>query len=93
MKSFFDKLIFVISSIAFSIMLIVICINVFSRFFMGKSFSSAEEIAFMGFTYCVMFGACILYKRHGLIAIDIVVERFSKKTKQVVNIATFALPH
>ena len=91
MKWFFKNFEKVISSIAFIIMLVIVIINVFSRFVFDHSFSFTEEIAFMGFTYTVFFGACMLYKEHSLIAIDIIVDRLPPKLKNPVRILNFAL--
>ncbi|WP_165452773.1 TRAP transporter small permease [Paenibacillus thalictri] len=84
----FEKL---ISSFAFAVMLIMVIINVISRYFFGHSFSYTEEIAFMGFTYCVFFGVCILYKNHALIAIDVIVDRLPPHARHAAKIFNFAL--
>lgn len=80
-----------ISSVAFTVMLMAVIINVFSRYFVGYSFSSSEEIAFLGFTYSVFFGLCILYKRNALITIDIIVDRLPHKARYIARIFNFAL--
>jgi TRAP-type C4-dicarboxylate transport system permease small subunit len=91
MKWFIKNFEIVISSIAFTVMLLVIIINVFSRFVFDHSFSFTEEIAFMGFTYTVFFGACMLYKEHSLIAIDILVDKLPIKMRYAARIFNFAL--
>ena len=81
----------IVSSTAFVIMVGVVIINVFSRFFLGRSFSFTEEVAFIGFTYSVFLGVCILYRKHSLIAIDMLVERLPEKLKQIARVLNFAL--
>ncbi len=80
-----------IAMAAFSIMVIMIIINVFSRYLFGRSFSSTEEISFIGFTYSVFFGICILYKKHALISIDVIVDKLPEAFRQRVIILNFAL--
>lgn len=80
-----------ISSVAFTVMVVVVVVNVLSRYLLGISFSFTEEIAFMGFTYCLFFGASLLYRNHALIAIGVVVEYLPSKLKRIVKIFNFAL--
>jgi TRAP-type C4-dicarboxylate transport system permease small subunit len=80
-----------IASMGFVLMLVSVSVNVFSRYFFSKSFSSSEELAFMGFTYCVFFGASMLYRKNALIAIDIIVDRLKGRARKVVRILNFAI--
>ena len=84
----FEKL---IGAVSFSIMLLMVIVNVFSRYFLGHSFNYTEEIAFIGFTYCVFFGICVLYKKHALISIDVIVGRLPEKAHRIVRIFNFSL--
>jgi TRAP-type C4-dicarboxylate transport system permease small subunit len=91
MRWIFRNVEILVSSIAFTVMVTVVVVNVLSRYFLGKSFSFTEEIAFMGFTYCLFFGASLLYKNHALIAIDVIVDRMPRKLQRFVKIFNFAL--
>lgn len=91
MKWFIKNFEILISSIAFVVMLLAVILNVFTRYFIGYSISSSEEIAFIGFTYSVFFGVCVLYKSHALIAIDIIVDRLPQKAQYVARIFNFSL--
>ncbi len=84
----FEKL---IGAIAFSVMLLMVIINVFSRYFLGHSFNYTEEIAFIGFTYCVFFGVAVLYRNHALITIDVVVDRLPENAHKIVRIFNFTV--
>lgn len=81
----------IVSGIAFVAMLGIVTVNVFVRYFFDQSFSFTEEIAFIGFTYTVFFGTCILYKTHSLIAVDIIVDKLPFRFKKVTAILSFAL--
>lgn len=81
----------IISSSAFAIMLLAVSVNVVSRYMFSKSFAWTEEIAYMAFTYVVFFGACAVYKRQGMIAIDVVVDHLPRKIQKGCQIATYFL--
>lgn len=80
-----------VGAVAFSIMLLMVVVNVFSRYLFARSFHYTEEIAFIGFSYCVFFGACVLYRNHALISIDVIVERLPEKARRYVRIFNFFL--
>ncbi len=88
---FLKKLEFVIGGTAFTAMVLLIVVNVFSRYLFKKSFAWTEEIAYLLFSWAVFFGACLLYGEQGLIAIDAIVSRLKSKNQRVVHIFTFSL--
>lgn len=90
-KDLLYKIELFISGTAFSVLVLVTVMNVFSRFVLMKSFSWTEEISYLCFNWAVFFGACILYANQGLIAIDAVVNRLPKKVQHVVRAVTFAM--
>jgi len=89
--NFFDNLSKYISCIAFAGMVIIVIVNVFSRSVLSKSLLFAEELSYIFFIYSVFFGICVLYKRMGLISIDIIVDRLPEAIKRIVVSITFAL--
>lgn len=89
MGKFRNKIIEYICIGAFAIMVSVTVVNVLARFIFSRSFSSAEEIAYLCFNWSVFFGACILYKNMGLISIDIVVDRLNAGAQRIVKIFMF----
>ena len=95
MDNFLDKVLDniskYISCTAFAAMVIVVVLNVFTRGVLSKSLLFAEELSYIFFIYSVFFGVCVLYKRMGLIAIDIVVDRLPELIKRFVSSITFAL--
>lgn len=80
-----------ISITAFAGMIIVVVINVFTRAAFSKSLLFAEELSYLFFIYSVYFGVCVLYKRMGLISVDIVVNKLSPFTKRIIMSITFGL--
>lgn len=80
-----------VSMLGFFLMFAVVTINVFSRYVLGRSFSWAEEVSYICFAWSVFMGVCILYKKQGLICIDILVNHMPEKIQKIVRIATFAL--
>jgi TRAP-type C4-dicarboxylate transport system permease small subunit len=81
----------IVSSITFTMTVLVVTVNVFSRFLFGHSFSFTEEIAFIGFTYSVFLGAVILFKTRAHVAIDIVVDKLPEKLQGIVTLLTYLL--
>lgn len=80
-----------ISCVGFVIMFAVVTINVFSRYVLSKSFSWAEEISYICFIWSVFMGVCILYKKQGLICIDVLVNNLPKAVQRGIQIFTFAM--
>lgn len=91
MKKFVANFEVIVSSTAFVIMVGVVVVNVFSRFFLQRSFSFTEEVAFISFTYSVFLGVCILYRKHSLIAIDMLVEMLPASLKRIAKVINFAI--
>jgi len=88
---FLKKLEFIVGGTAFTAMVLLIVVNVFSRYLFSKSFAWTEEVAYLLFSWTVFFGACLLYSEQGLIAIDAVVNRLAPKNHRRVQIFTYAL--
>ena len=80
-----------ISSVAFSIMVIVITLNVITRSALNVSLNWAEEVAYLCFNWAVFFGVAIVYRYQGLTAIDLVVDRMKGKLRQGVLIFGYLL--
>ena len=81
----------IIGAFAFVVMLLMVVVNVIARYFFGHSFNFTEEIAYIGFTYCVFFGVCVLFKKEALISIDILVERLPFVPRRILNIVNYSI--
>ena len=80
-----------ISSAGFVVMLGIVIINVFLRYFAQLSLPFSEEISYLGFAYTVFFGASMLYRHHGLIAVTVLVDRLPFQVRHWVLVFNFAL--
>ncbi len=78
-----------ISGVAFSVMVLVICLNVISRAVFSYSLPFAEELAYLGFDYSVFFGACALYRMHALIAVTIVADHLPARWRHYLALLNF----
>lgn len=81
----------VIASTAFSVMVLLISINVFTRYLLSTSLNWAEEVAYLCFNWAVFFGVAIVYRYQGLTAIDLIVDRLHGKVKKAVLIFGYTL--
>lgn len=86
-----DKTSIYASCIAFAGMVVVVVINVFTRAILSQSLLFAEELSYIFFIYSVFFGVCVLYKRMGLIAIDMIVNKLPELVNRIVISISFAL--
>jgi len=76
----------VVSIAAFVIMVLMISINVFSRYILSKSFAFAEEIAYLGFNWSVFIGVCRMYRSKGLVAVDVFVDKLPAQVQKYVDL-------
>jgi TRAP-type C4-dicarboxylate transport system permease small subunit len=70
------------------VVLIGVFINVCTRFFTRQSIIVTDEIAAVGFVYCIFFGVSVCYKKKMHIAIDIVVNLFPENVKRIISVVT-----
>nr|WP_321980879.1 TRAP transporter small permease [uncultured Cohaesibacter sp.] len=82
---------YLISSAAFTVMVGIISLNVGMRYFANYSMPFAEEISYFGFDYVVFFGATMLYRMHGLIAVTVIVDRLPMKLRRLALITNFVI--
>lgn len=90
-KEALSKIEAVISGAAFVGLITITSINVFVRILLLKTIPWTEEVSYLLFNWAVFFGACTLYSRQGLIAIDVVVDHLPDKVRHVARAASFAL--
>lgn len=91
MKRFIGNFEEIISGVALSIVIAVVVLNVIMRYIFNMPLNWAEEIATIGFVWCVFLGSSACYKRHMHIGIDVVVQLFPESAKRIVLICTDAL--
>jgi len=71
----------------FIIMLIMTSINVFSRYFLSKSFAFAEEISYLGFAWSTFIGMGNCFRTRSLVAIDVFVNHMPKGLQKAAAVA------
>jgi TRAP-type C4-dicarboxylate transport system permease small subunit len=80
-----------VAGAAFCVMVLMVAINVITRYIFGFSFPFSEEIAYLGFTYTTFFGICIVYKNKAMVTIDIVVNHLPDCIKYIFEIFIYTL--
>lgn len=91
MRWLFRNFEFVVSAAAFVVMVGTISINVIIRYIFQYSMPFAEELSYLGFDYAVFFGASMLYRHHGLIAVTVFVDRLPARIRHWILLFNFAL--
>ena len=81
----------VIGGVSLVGMVVLISLNVISRFLFATSFNWAEEVTYMLFNWAVFFGVVVVYRYQGLTAIDVLVNALPEKARRVVLILNYAL--
>lgn len=76
-----------LAGIAFVIMLGVIVLNVFLRYLFSNSVLSAEEVAYMGFTWSTFAAVAYLYRTRALIAVDVFFMALPRALQRFFSIA------
>ncbi len=80
-----------ISGAAFVGVVLLISTNVVSRYLFRVSFAWAEEISYLLFNWTVFFGITVLYRREGLIAIDVLVDKLPERIRRPIMILNYLL--
>lgn len=83
MKKILTNMEEILTGIALCTMTVLTVLNVFCRLFLGRSFTWADKITYIGYAYVIFVGASSLYKRFGHSAIDLVVRMFPEKIQAV----------
>ena len=76
------------AGLMFAITMVLVIINVFSRYFFNAPIAWAEEVATSCFVYTVFVGAawCLRTRQH--VGVDLLVDRLPEKAKEVVHLLT-----
>ena len=72
----------------FAITMVLVIINVFSRYFFNAPIAWVEEVATSCFVYTVFVGAawCLRTRQH--VGVDLLVDRLPEKAREVVHLLT-----
>ncbi len=72
----------------FAVTMVLVIVNVFSRYFFNRPISWCDEVATSCFVYTVFVGSawCLRTRQH--VGVDLLVERLPKKVRELVHLLT-----
>lgn len=91
MREFFKRLELYIGSLFISVTILVVIMNVFTRYFMDFTYFWAEEIAVGCFVWTIFLGTAAAYREKALIGVEAIVVLLPEKIRKAVEVFTFSL--
>ena len=91
MKDFFKKFELYIGSVFIAVTVIVVVMNVFTRYVLKFTFFWAEELAVGCFVWTIFLGTAAAYKEKALIGVEALVVLLPKKGRDVLAFFTYLL--
>ena len=88
MKDFLKKFELYIGSIFVSITIIVVIINVFTRYFLKFTYFWSEEVAVGCFVWIIFLETAAAYREKGLIGVEAIVVLLPEKIRNIVEFLT-----
>lgn len=90
-KDYIEKTLEYMVNISFLTLMLVVFLQVFSRFFLPKAPSWTEELSRFLFIYSIMTAAPIALKRNEFVRVDILLVKLNKKVQYIFEIITYCL--
>lgn len=84
-NKYIDKTLEISTIISFIALILVVFIQVFSRFLLPTSPSWTEEASRFIFIYAIAFSAPLALKRNEYVKVDILLSKFSKKIQDIIE--------
>ncbi|HZK54884.1 MAG TPA: TRAP transporter small permease [Desulfosporosinus sp.] len=78
----------IISGVFLGLLIIIVVVNVFLRYFVGTIFNWGEELATIFFIWSVYIGAAYCYREDRHIGIDMIYNMFPKPLQKILDILT-----
>lgn len=88
-KFFFDNFEEIIGGILLFVVLAMVCTEIFSRSFFGRSIVWIEEISRVLFVWAVLIGAGAGVKNNQLVSIDVIYQKASEQLRLILEILIF----
>lgn len=85
-----DILLYAVSA-GLVIMIVLTALEVVRRYYFGLSFSWSEELVRYLMIMVTFFGGAVAYRDKGLVALDLITGKFSKKGKAIAGLCTEVL--
>lgn len=77
----------VLPSIAFTVMFVSFCLQIFSRYVLGEQFGWTFEATVVAFLWSVAFGAIYAGRDHEHVSFSLLYDMFGPKGRAILNIA------
>lgn len=91
MKDFLKKFELYLGSIFISITILVVIMNVFTRYVLKFTYFWAEEVAVGCFVWTIFLGTAAAYRQKALIGVEAIVVLLPKKIRKVVEFVVYIL--
>lgn len=86
MKTFFDRFELYLGAICSGAMILILFLQVISRYVFNNAFSWAEELAIILFVLSVYFGATAAIRTNQHLRLEIILQKLSKKNRLIIEI-------
>lgn len=90
-KDYVEKVLELMTILSFILLISVIFLQVFARFFLPKSPAWTEEVSRFLFIYSVMSAAPLALKKGEYVKVDLILNKFNNKSKKILNIVSLIL--
>lgn len=75
----------ILPSVAFTVMFVSFCLQIFSRYVLGQQFSWTFEATVIGFLWTVAFGAIWAGRNHEHVSFSLIYDLFGPKGQAILN--------
>lgn len=90
-KGYIEKTLEIMVMLSFFMLISVVFLQVFARFFLPKAPSWTEELSRFLFIYSIMTAAPLALKRKEFVRVDIILIKLNKKVQEVLEVITYIL--
>jgi len=88
-KKIFENIEMILGSIAISVTILSVIMNVFLRYGFGIQFIWVEEVSVGCFVWAVFLGATAAYKEKALIGVEVLTQMLPFKSKRVLEVIIY----
>jgi TRAP-type C4-dicarboxylate transport system permease small subunit len=88
LRKFIKNFDLILASTAFCLSIVIITINVLLRYVFSKPIVEAEELSALGFVWIIFVGAAAVYRQHGNISIDVLINIFPLNIYKIFTLVT-----
>ena len=80
-----DKVVDIIGSVAVLVTILSTSFNIFSRWFVGRSFGQLDEISLIAFVWTIYIGMGVLYNKNEHICMDFILNKLEVFTNPLLK--------